>query len=193
MAELPNITVEGSGPSEARRKKERESNYHILINTNKHPKTDSEAERMVNALEQAVQRVFSDPRSLERIIKFNIAYQHFDERFIQDVQVTHGPEVGSLKGRVHSHIILKIKHTSNISVQHSRQEIQEEILRTSLLDPWNVTNLRIKIELLRNNIRAAELYAAKDQTSSNRKRKFQDVQDQTLPAPPGQDEKKARS
>ena len=163
MADLPNIDVERAGPSEARRKKERESNYHILINTNKRPTNDTDAKRMVDALEAAVDRVFSNPRSLERIIKFNWPGQHFNDRYIQDIQVTHGPEIGGEKGRVHTHVILKIKHTSNISVDKSRNEIKEEIFRTGFLDPFNVSNLLVRIRLLRNDVRAAERYAAKDQ------------------------------
>lgn len=169
MSALPDITVEHSGQAESKKKKERQSNYHILINTNKRPSTDADAERMVNALEKAVDTVFKDPRSLERMIRFNIPRQHFDERYIQDISVTHGPEVGSLQGRVHTHVILKIKHTSNITVAHSREEILHDILETKLLDPWNVTNLLIRIELLRDNVRAAEIYSAKDQTASKRK------------------------
>lgn len=169
MSALPDITVEHSGQAENKKKRERQSNYHILINTNKRPSTDADAEKMVNALEKAVDTVFKDPRSLERMIRFNIPRQHFDERYIQDISVTHGPEVGSLQGRVHTHVILKIKHTSNITVAHSREEILHDILATKLLDPWGVTNLLIRIELLRDNVRAAELYSAKDQTASKRK------------------------
>lgn len=163
MAGLPQIEVERSGEVEAGRSRKRESNYHILINTNKRPTNDQDAYAMNAALEKAVLKVFNDPRSLERIIRFNIANQHFDERFIQDISTTVGTETGSKAGRVHCHLTLRIKHTSNINVARSQREIKEEIFATGYLEPYGIDNLFVKVELLRDNVRASELYNAKDQ------------------------------
>lgn len=159
MADVPNIEVEraeGPGPANS---KDRNSNFMITLSTNYRPGDDAEAKALVDRLGDATDRIFRSPDSLERIIKFNIPTHHFDDRYIQDINVTHGPEVGKNRkgGRVHNHIILKIKHRSNITIKNSVEEIRREYARHGIDVHY------VKIDFLRDATEAARRYAAKDQ------------------------------
>lgn len=151
----------------------RHSKYHIIVNTNKKPADDEDAKRLVEALRDATHEVFTSNTSLRRIVEFNIPHHEWNEKYIRSVDVRQGPEIGTHKfgGRAHNHIILNIKHRSNITLKHREKIIKEEYLKTGKLDPWNVTNPLVKIILIRDWSKAVRKYIAKNQAVQTKKNK----------------------
>lgn len=169
---LPSITSSRAGrPADDRA---RNSNYFILVSTNKRPETDEQAEALVNDLADATDEVWTSPEHLSRIIKFNRVdsglsnpappWHDFYSGVIQDINMQHAPEVGrgAYGHAVHDHIALRINHTSNITIKNSVPEIINAYFATRRLDRWGITNLYVSIHLARDPMAAYLKYIQKD-------------------------------
>lgn len=166
---MPRIVVEqasGSSTSSA----ERQSNYHITISTNVRPTTQHQTDQLVEALAACSEHVFGTDACLARIVHFNKPGHYWDDKYVQSVDMKHAPEVGNNPqgGRVHTHIVLKIKHTSNITITHSVPIIRKLFFETGRLEPLGVKNLYIKIQLIRNEQEALQRYLDKQQNSAHK-------------------------
>lgn len=169
---MPKITVE-QATGESTHSAQRSSNYHITISTNVRPTTQAQTNELIDALSRACESVFGTDENLSRIVHFNKPNHYWDDKYIQSVDMRHAPEVGGKPptgGRVHTHVVLKIKHTSNITITHSVPLIRKLFFDTGLFDPLGVKNLYIKIQLIRNEQDALQRYLDKQQNKQHGQR-----------------------
>jgi hypothetical protein len=159
---MPRITV-GRAPHVSPNDKNRHSDYHITVSTNYKPTSPNETNELIEALANATEDVFGTDKNLARIVHFNNPRHYWDEKYIQDVDMKHAPEIGAMpKGsRVHTHIVLRIKHTSNISIQNAAPIIKKLYFESGYLDPFPIANLYVNIKLLRNDKEALRKYLGK--------------------------------
>lgn len=163
MASYPRISTSRS--YKGTRGADRKSDFHITVSSNKKPSSIYDAEALKEAMFLAADAVFNSPESLRRIVRFNIPHHDFDSKYIQDISTEIAPEIGTHPkgGRAHVHILLNIRHRSNLTILHSKRVIKEEILRTRILDPWGITNLYVNIKLIPNVEEATRVYLSKHQ------------------------------
>lgn len=164
----PPRQYEKAGPPSAGKKDtRRKSNYLITISTNVRPRDAAHQEQLSAALEDATRVVFDDDTNLERLIRFNKPNHHYSEQYIQNIQVRSAPEVGTdpRGGRVHTHVNVRISHTSNITMKYSAPMIKQLYFDQGTLQPLGVKNLYIKIQLIADNRDAIKRYLSKQQAS----------------------------
>lgn len=163
---MPQIHVE-QATGESANSKDRISNYHITVSTNVKPTTQQQTDALVDALAKSSEQVFGTDQSLAQIVRFNKPGHYWGDKYIQSVDMRHAPEVGTKPtgSRVHTHINLKIKHQSNITITHSVPVIKKLYFDTELLQPLGVKNLYVKIQLIKNSDEAIRRYLDKQQNS----------------------------
>lgn len=184
---MPRVNVRrvndpGGGP------RQRHSDFHITVSTNKRP-----VPGLVEALGQAVETVFNSDVGLAQIIHFTDRAPNWhryplddpsNTSVIQDIDGEHVEEVGedARGGRVHSHIILNIKHKSNIQI--GKGDVKRLILQTGLLQPFGVNTLYTHIKLLPNVQEAIREYQRKKFRREARDAFLRSQGIEPLPPPP---------
>lgn len=145
----------------------RNSNYLITISTNVRPTSPEHQQQLSAALEEATHAVFDSDANLERLIRFNKPHHYYSDQYIQNIAVRSATEVGTdpRGGRVHTHVNVKINHTSNITMQHSSPMIKQLYFNQDTLQPLGVKNLYIKIQLIGDTQEAIKKYLSKQQAS----------------------------
>jgi hypothetical protein len=98
--------------------KDRNSNYFITLSTNYRPTDDADEFTVREKLRGAIDHIFGSEEGLAKIIHFNYPSHNLSDRYVQDVDYKFAIEKGAHRqgGRVHAHVVLKIKHQSNISL-----------------------------------------------------------------------------
>lgn len=183
----PPRQYEKAGPPSKSNKKDtrRKSNYLITISTNVKPRDAAHQAQLSNALEDATRAVFDDDANLERLIRFNKPNHRYSEQYIQNIQVRSAPEVGTdpRGGRVHTHVNIRINHTSNITMKYSAPMIKQLYFEQGTLQPLGVKNLYIKIQLIADNRDAIKRYLSKQQAAHSNNADVTEVQPPPAPAP----------
>ena len=164
----------------------RSSNYLITISTNVRPRDAAHQQQLSEALEQATHNVFDSDANLERLIRFNKPHHYYGDRYIQNIAVRSAAEVGTdpRGGRVHTHVNVRINHTSNITMKHSSPMIKQLYFDQETLQQLGVKNLYIKIQLIADNREAIKKYLSKQQATHLNRAPTTDITsgDNTAPA-----------
>ena len=169
-----------AAPSE-KRDKIKYSNFFVTINTNAR---DQNPEGMVRQWVPAIRSGF-DPKVLEKAIFFvekQVVGQTKDDppkpitkmvrsnmdhwKFVDNVDVQTRPEIGSAKGLVHMHALIKIRHTT--AVQIDWDVIKDEIRSNG--GDWSYFNYKI----FRDASKTFEDYLNKTAESAPQKRSAKD-------------------
>lgn len=153
-----------AAPSEDNR---RHSNYLITISTNVRPRDAAHQEQLSNALDEVTHSVFDSDANLERLIRFNKPHHHYSDQYIQNIAVRSAAEVGTdpRGGRVHTHVNVRINHTSNITMKYSAPMIKQLFMDSGALQALGVKNLYIKIQLIADIGEAIKKYLSKQQAT----------------------------
>lgn len=154
-------------PSQSKKDPRRKSNYLITISTNVKPRDAAHQQQLSEALEEATHAVFDNDANLERLIRFNKPNHHYSDQYIQNIAVRSAPEVGTNPrgGRVHTHVNVRINHTSNITLSYSAPMIKQLFMDSGALQDLGVKNLYIKIQLIADNKEAIKQYLSKQQAT----------------------------
>ena len=134
------------------------SGWSITINTNIKPKTDEESYALGKQLSQAVRKLLSH-EGLQQIVRFKEEGHEYNSQYIADIKSKFAIELGRNKygGRIHTHIMLKIKHRSNIALDYRRAK--ELIIE--YMDNPAIRNIMLNAKLTRNTLNLEE-YIEKD-------------------------------
>lgn len=111
-----------------KKKKEKESNFLITLNTNKFPRSQLQSSEMVKELGRGLRTMTTEEEHLKAMIKFLTPGDVYSDDTILTIDSKYTVERGKKKGRIHAHVWIRIKHTSMI---HLDREAIKEALKAS--------------------------------------------------------------
>lgn len=111
--------------------RERTSTYFILLNSNESPKNETQIESGKAYMTEIVKYMGDN---MESIVQFRDASHEYSSKYINDIKIKFSLEqskgrkrkdgtYSDYSGQVHAHILVIIKHKSNIKLSYS--ELQE--------------------------------------------------------------------
>lgn len=116
--DIPNETQLLNKPS-----KIKTSQFMVTINPNISCKKVGD-DLMKERLKETIQCVYSN-QSLQHLVKFRDYRHSFTSKYIKGIKMEYALEKGKKCGFVHSHILLKIEHVSNIQLKF--REMKEKV------------------------------------------------------------------
>lgn len=142
----------------------RHSDFLVTINTNFRPKDRVEMDEVQSALERAVEDM-STPSGLREVVRVLEPNVTLTAANVKNVDVEYAGEVGeSAKGgRVHSHTIIKVTHTTKI--QMDPKKISSFVMAS--IESPHVKNVHVNIKLLPTNGYAEDYLHKKAESNPN--------------------------
>jgi hypothetical protein len=127
------------------------SGFHITVSTNKRPKTNEESHALGGRLNEAIATTCTHT-GLTQFISF-LKEGHTYKSNIKDIDVQYAIELGTQKagGRIHSHIVLKVTHTSMIRINIP---VLKQLLLTAINKPGVepvITSLYVNVGMIRSD------------------------------------------
>ena len=112
--EVTETTIDSAAPT--RRRVFRQSKFLVTVSTNFKPKTNGQSYGMAEKLRGVIKNEFLSNAGLQNIIVFNRG----SWSDIKSIDAQFNIELGKGKhgGRIHSHIILDVKHQANIRLDN---------------------------------------------------------------------------
>ncbi|KAM9990049.1 hypothetical protein ACTFIY_006081 [Dictyostelium cf. discoideum] len=166
------VKVSKSSEKKKIKRKKNFSNFHLTINTNQKPSSDSEAERQGEILNRALDRLYNDETHRQKlfIVTKNITLpppepgeQPAPLTFFKS-HFTYSIEIGKKGkgGRVHSHTLIETVHNSYI-------QINTEYIRTVLPSMIGVDSVYVNVKVVGNGGGTGLVmdYIKKDQESES--------------------------
>lgn len=139
------------------------SGFLITLSTNYKPKTTEESQAMGARLNSSIAAVFATHAMIATFIKFLTA-GHSYARNIKSVDMVYAIELGkgAKGGRIHAHIILKIKHNSMIRVDiPAFKEAMLAVLNENGATP-QLTSLYVNVRIIRSDQNLEEYLLKKE-------------------------------
>ena len=134
------------------------SPFLITVNPNLSPKTYSD-EYVEGKLKETISCVFNN-QSLAHMVHYT---HSFTSKYIKNIELEYAIEKGHKRGFVHTHILLKITHKSNLHIKIP--EMRDKIRDCLGLPEKKKYFFRIKI--LKDNNASVRYYIEKDLRKSN--------------------------
>lgn len=104
--------------------KVRFSNFLVLMNTNKFPKSEETARAMADELLRMAEEMFGSVELLGRFVQFGNPEARWSSDYIRRVKTAYAVEMGEHYGKLHVHASIKIVHTTVVRLNLER--MQEE-------------------------------------------------------------------
>ena len=144
MTDKPEIKIKGSKQDFQKKEKNvkpKYSNFLLTINTNKqykdddpHLKNDADIfEDTINDILKHINEYINLPESVI-----------WNNKIIEDVDIDYVVEKGNIKGQLHTHILFKIKHHTNIQLNYNK-------IKEKIKNDLDLTNIYMYNKLVRNN------------------------------------------
>lgn len=156
-----NIKVESQVLDKPKTKEEqkvkqlRHSNFFITINTNKRfTGNEEDYEEFIEKFKNSIDNQFTND-NIVNLIKVQNEEHELSEKYIKNIDIQSAIELGPATGTVHSHILVKIAHYTNVRLEY--QHFKETIMKD-----MGLKNIFMNIKLYRNAGDRLETYLNKN-------------------------------
>lgn len=134
----------------------RHSNFFITINTNKrYTGNEEDYEEFIEKFKNSIDNQFTND-NIVNLIKVQNEEHELSEKYIKNIDIQSAIELGPTTGTIHSHILVKIAHYTNVRLEY--QYFKEQIMKD-----MGLKNIFMNVKLYRNANDTLERYLFKNQ------------------------------